>query len=283
MLMEWKPKAGGHNLGDFIPSLFEQVFTPESWQAINEDRSRSYFLIGSVVAEYHLRRSLDQGRKPVFFGCGYRGEPLPSSAVSEASFIGSRGAKTQAALRRHGIKVPVIGDPGCLLPIVFPRGGGSHASILIPHVNDAAHYSPSDHGCDLQRSPLVADRRELRDLIRTISEARFVLTGSLHAAIIACAYGVPFGFFRADYLDCPPKWADWASSISLSDSDVVFHHHASAAEAWYWGVHRKIKRTRLRPLLGAARQIGQVRSSIAVRATLYDLQTVTRRFARRAS
>jgi hypothetical protein len=283
MLMEWQPKAGGHNLGDFVPSLFEHVFTPESWKAINEDRSRSYFLIGSVIAKDHLERSLNRGVKPVFFGCGYRGKPLPPYLLSEASFVGSRGAHTRAALRRHKIEVPVIGDPGCLLPIIVPRGRRGRASLLVPHINDADHYSPSDHGCDLLRSPLVADQRELRDLIRTISEARFVLTGSLHAAIIACAYGVPFGFFRADYLDCPPKWVDWASSISLSDSDVVFHHHASAAEAWYQGVHRKITRTRLHPLLRAARQIGRVRSSIAVRATLYDLKTATRRFVRRAS
>jgi hypothetical protein len=52
-------------------------------------------------------------------------------------------------------------------------------------------------------------------MLDKIASASFVLTGALHAAIIACAYGRPFAFWDNGHVDIPFKWWDFASSVNI--------------------------------------------------------------------
>jgi hypothetical protein len=44
---------------------------------------------------------------------------------------------------------------------------------------------------------------------------KFVLTGSLHGAILAQAYGVPWAAYDDGYVDVPEKWYDWADYLRI--------------------------------------------------------------------
>jgi hypothetical protein len=61
-------------------------------------------------------------------------------------------------------------------------------------------------------APGVAD---LERWIDAIVSARFVLTASLHGAIVAVAYGRPFAFWDPGVVDLPFKWEDFAASVGV--------------------------------------------------------------------
>jgi hypothetical protein len=71
--------------------------------------------------------------------------------------------------------------------------------------------------------------RQLWELVDLIAGASFVLTGSLHAAILAQVYGVPWAVFDDGYIDFPPKWEDWCAYLGIRPSYVK-----SLAEGRQW-------------------------------------------------
>jgi hypothetical protein len=91
-------------------------------------------------------------------------------------------------------------------------------TICIPHIHEP---KPHDEllrlsGAELILSPEIdASEDALRDLLDKIASAEFVLTGSLHGAIIACAYKRPFAFWDSGHVDVPFKWEDFARSVNI--------------------------------------------------------------------
>jgi len=101
-----------------------------------------------------------------------------------------RGPRTRDQLRRLGIECPeVYGDPGCLLPILFPRPAGGaprYALGVIPHHRDhelVTMRDPAVRILDILASP-EAFLADLWDCERVVSS-------SLHGIIFAEAYGIP--------------------------------------------------------------------------------------------
>ena len=135
---------------------------------------------------------------------------------------------------RLGAGVP-IGDTALLLPLIHapPARPTFPQAILVPHF----HESRTDEalraasGVDavlrpnLRNSPLA-----VIDFIDAVSRASFVLAGSLHAAITAAAYGVPFAFWDNGAVNLPFKWRDFAASIEIP---CVFHPTLAGARAWF--------------------------------------------------
>ena len=65
------------------------------------------------------------------------------------------------------------------------------------------------------RPSIEASETALRTILDEIAAADFVLTGSLHGAIVACAYGRPFAFWNSGHIDVPFKWHDFAASVGI--------------------------------------------------------------------
>jgi pyruvyltransferase len=101
-----------------------------------------------------------------------------------------RGPITATHLRRAGIPTPPIyGDPLFFLPLLFETHRFFEANILIPHMNDKgleararSQYS-NLHIIDIRQDPIKT--------LDAISSANFVVTSSLHVAIVCDVYGVP--------------------------------------------------------------------------------------------
>lgn len=226
MLHEWKLKGKHRNLGDTLSPLLatqEQIKHP----------TNLYFVIGSVIHNRVIEETIYQGLKPVFINCGWRGDPLDPQLLSLCEFEGARGPNTQRELARHGIHVEVTGDPAYKLPYLIPKAQPNNLRIAVPHIQDPFRnrYLRKMLEVDSIVQAHIRDDEHLLNTIKLISGASFVFAGAMHAAIIAHAYGVPFGLMDNGYVNIPPKWEDWLNSVGVQD--ISFYATSSDGKEWW--------------------------------------------------
>lgn len=106
-----------------------------------------------------------------------------------------RGPRTAARLRGLGVECPeVYGDPGCLLPRLFPRPADARPRFalgVIPHHRDRELVTLSDPAVriiDIMDSPEA--------FVTALWACERIVSSSLHGIIFAEAYGIP-----ADWLE----------------------------------------------------------------------------------
>lgn len=260
----WRKGQGAQNIGDFLSEfLFIHLSrkSPSDWFAGAPAGEHDVIhLLGSVIADAPIARALEHaraggGRPVAFWGCGKRDEqPVAPGLLARCDILGARGPLTRDAL---GLPPETpLGDPGLLLPLLHePHSvpGLAGAAICVPHFfekrPDAELLDLT--GADRVVRPNIAPRvAELTRLIDAIAGAGFVLAGALHAAVVACAYGVPFAFFDSGYVNLPFKWQDFAGSVGIpcrfvgTVADGVACHEAVLRPA--------LRRPRLAPLLEVA-------------------------------
>ncbi|WP_324740402.1 polysaccharide pyruvyl transferase family protein [Tsuneonella sp. CC-YZS046] len=220
--------ADRQNFGDYLPELFAKYLL--SYPRVQADL---YYFVGSVIEESWIKRALRQATGfPAgvisFWGCGMRNEtPLSPTARALCRFHGVRGPVTRDLL---GLPADtVLGDPGLLVPLIYPKPNiptqpGADLrdgnTICIPHISDESDDTQllALSGCGrVVRPEIEASEAGLAGIISEIAQADFVLSNSLHGAIIACAYDVPFAFWDSGHIDCPLKWRDFSQSIGIPD------------------------------------------------------------------
>jgi hypothetical protein len=86
------------------------------------------------------------------------------------------------------------------------------------------------------------------DAIGRLAGARFVLTGSLHGAILAQAFGVPWACYDDGYLDAPAKWTDWGAYLGIEIERVAT---LEQAERWWERIGQHGRVRNLQPLIDA--------------------------------
>jgi hypothetical protein len=209
------------NFGDYLPELLAKEFMLHP--RVDAD---IYRLIGSVIESSWILRDLRhtigiRSGHVVFWCCGMRQDmPLEPKVQELCSFFGTRGPLTRDLLGLP--KDTVMGDPGLLAPlfhqpVLQPDIAGR--TICIPHIHDT---KPDEEllrisGADLVIRPsIAATEAALRDILNKIANAKFVLSGSLHGAIIACAYGRPFAYWGNGHVDIVFKWQDFAESVNIT-------------------------------------------------------------------
>jgi len=231
MIHEWKLNGVTRNFGDAIYELFLDTQVQREWE---EDTKKLHYPVGSVIANEHISAALEAGLYPVFHACGWRGTELNPELIKFCEFDGVRGPHTQAELAKHGIDTKVVKDPGYLLPEIVPHGQPNGLAIAVRHITDRQERTANsihELGVDAIFSPVVDDKTDMIEFIQKLSGARFILTGSLHAAILADAYGIPFALYGGERVDCPAKWADWLASIDVED--VEFVDNIKDGREWY--------------------------------------------------
>lgn len=269
-----------HNLGDaLVPRLLRALgfrCVPRSAaDAAVLNPGRCLLVIGSLLTSADLRRIAG----PIdVWGCGWKGREAFEGFEGDLTFHAVRGPLTAAGLC-PGVDV-ALGDPALLLPHLCPRPRRPHGrTLLLPHLDRVespmARRWAAAAGCDEVRSPYVhaAFERDtlrrvppgmvLRDLRRwlrlrragvhslwdtvdRIAGASFVLTGSLHGAILAQAYGVPWAAYTDGCVDSPSKWRDWGAYLGVP---ISFGRSLDEGRDW-WHTHGQAARIRdLAPLV----------------------------------
>jgi hypothetical protein len=242
----WLESTVVKNLGDYIAVL---VLDALGYTCVSQDHTRPglvnpgrYLLtIGSVV----WNRTFERFPEPIdVWGSGWRGTPLTPESMQRITFHAVRGPRTVAGLELSA-DTP-LGDPALLLPGLRQRSIERHGrTLVIPHFYRIDQMLARQRcrltGCDeflsvrIIGTPVTGRRISPRHLpgmiaswirlgipvhtawqaIHRIAGADFVLTGSLHGAILAQAYGVPWAAYDDGYIDVPEKWYDWADYLGI--------------------------------------------------------------------
>ena len=146
-----------------------------------------------------------------------------------------------------------MGDPALLLPELFPlfRRPGEEV-IYVPHFNARNHLRLgvlAEAGAS-RMVDIAVTREEFWPRVQTIVDAAFVLTGSLHAAILAQAYGTPWALClpAGATQDKPVKWQDWFAWLDLEPA--ICRNHGEG-QRWWKASGSKARSRDLQPLLEA--------------------------------
>lgn len=275
----WRHRQVIGNLGDtLVPPIlralgYALLYPPDPRLPLLNP-GRCLLSIGSLLTPENLR-----GLRPPLdvWGTGWKGSPLPPELYAGLQFWAVRGPLTAAGL---GLPPDIpLGDPALLLPHLCLRSVARHGKTVVVthfHRNRALPIAQRrrQSGCQKMLSTMVLQpqgfsnpgwSRQLLGLVRTwlkwgvqphtvwfavecIAGAGFVLTGSLHGAILAQAYGVPWAAYDDGYVDAPEKWHDWAAYLGI---EINFAPTLDAGRRWWEQTGRYGRIRSLRPLLKA--------------------------------
>jgi succinoglycan biosynthesis protein ExoV len=150
------------------------------------------------------------------FSSGFGYDALSNWSGKKIVFWCVRGRLSAAALGLS--ETTAITDGAYLSPFVqtLPqaRSDNPGGTVVIPHV-DSVRLGGWGRACADAGFTLLDPRGRPQDVIAAISGAALVLTESLHGAILADAYGVPWVPFGSSKNFSTVKWADWLSSLEV--------------------------------------------------------------------
>jgi succinoglycan biosynthesis protein ExoV len=197
----------GNNFGDSLNGWFWDRFCP-GWR-----EARDGSLLVGVGTLIHNR--LPAGRPKLIMGSGAGYGPAPSGALlEECEFRCVRGPRSAAVL---GLP-PEAGvvDPAVLVADLpeFANIPVSGRPIFVPH-HDTHFFAPLERIAEKAGVDLVRPNQDARDVIRRIAAAPLVLAESMHAAIIADAFGRPWHNLVISPVISEWKWLDWAESLAI--------------------------------------------------------------------
>ena len=233
----WRSDRVIINLGDYITEILVRHMGYEPDYASNiEHGSQSHrqclWGVGSLLDRQWVERSRCNIH---VWGCGYSGDASFNSAhLAKCEIHAVRGPLTKRILKIDR-RIPV-GDPALLLPEFWPisRGGEPGEVIYVPHFNgkDAIDRQYLDRIGASRMVNIACQRSEFWSFVREIANARFVMTSSLHGAILSQAYGTPWALCipSGTKLNMPFKWSDWFAYLKIEGSAV---DNIDSAKEWW--------------------------------------------------
>ncbi len=270
----WRQGQESQNFGDFLSKFLWDNFATEALV-----RADVYRLIGSVIDDWIIDDDLESVGKAdcgrvAFWCCGMREDKsLRPESRARCIFCGVRGPLT-----RDILELPLhtaIGDPAFLLPLIHTpkvsrRTKGK--TVCSPHILDPSSDEDlvASTGADLiVRASIANSLNALVETLDDLASAEFVLAGSLHSAVVACAYGVPFCYLDRGHVDIPFKWRDFSASIRVGTFFV--DNIAEGQRIYETAIRPRLNKPLLFPILAAAPF--RVRPDALLRAALNDAKT----------
>lgn len=215
-MVRWNPLGAGgtsrvNNFGDLLgPRIVERLSGVKS----DHVERRSLLSVGSVM----------QFAEPgdVVWGSGVNAKLRLRRSNPDRIFDvrAVRGLLSGLALASDGNAVPdVWGDPALLLPRLFPEttewASAAHkrrAAVVVPNVNDLDAAS-TPH-------PLVSPTGAPWEVIRELLASEIVVGSSLHAIIVAEAYGIPARAVRSQ-TESLVKYVDYYSGTGRHGVEIA--------------------------------------------------------------
>ena len=256
------------NLGDsLVPIILDALGYTCVSRFVENNRvvnpGRCLLVIGSLLTHNDLAAV---GCPVDVWGCGWNGSPLTPSHWEGLKIHAVRGPQSITSLQLPS--QTAVGDPALLIPYLLSMPVVHHGkSLVIPHCFRIRAFSASHRcaqtGCDEVLSPMILTTPWHRTSWKTIvsiiyqrkrfglktltqqkalvriAGAKFVLTGSLHGAILAQAFGVPWAAYNDGYVNAPAKWQDWAAYLGI---DIQLVRTLEEGKLWWqrWGCHGKV-------------------------------------------
>ena len=148
-----------------------------------------------------------------------------------------------------------LGDPGFLLPLLFPMEKNKSLCkiIYMPHhsnrnnINDKLRNLGAEKYIDI-----MFKKEEFWNKLKELISAKFVLTSSLHTAIVAHAYNVPWALclVNGESLNFPDKWRDLFEYLGIYNNFKIVKNYKEGLD-WWKKVGSKAKIPSLTPLINS--------------------------------
>lgn len=172
-----------NNLGDLLGPIVVSGMLGSAGIDRATQPSRRLLAVGSIL---HMGQPGD-----VIWGAGRNGRVADHDHRTDGLDVRAvRGPLTRQWLRDRGVECPaVFGDPALLMPLIRPdlaalAARPRHRATFIRHIDDRLS------GSWLHPRTMSA-RAELERVLRRIVQSRLVVSTSLHAVIVAEAFGIP--------------------------------------------------------------------------------------------
>ncbi len=202
------------NFGDALNHWLWHRLLADVWSDADDDVL--FVGIGTI-----LDKNLPAARIRVVFGTGvgYTSAPPGISPHSARWRIyGVRGPLTARALKLD--KRLAMTDPAILLATLQEFKGLQHRGVIFIPLWKSVRYGGWEAICNTLGIEFVDPCQDSKSVVRRIATAEKVIAESMHAAIIADAFRVPWIPVALSREVSPFKWVDWASSMDVSYSPV---------------------------------------------------------------
>ncbi len=211
-VFHWQSKKG--NFGDDLNLWLWPELMGES---IHLKPDSTLVGVGTVLSSRHLP---DSGNIYVFgSGTGY-GNVSQEIYKNYKNIQGVRGPLSAKILNLESCYV--LADPAILIPDIIPsrtEDNGSKPVIFIPHI-ESLELARWEEICDKCNIELVNATDDSKEVINKIANASLVLAESMHAAIIADAYRVPWVPVWTSRKISKFKWSDWALAVGAKVNPI---------------------------------------------------------------
>lgn len=188
-----------NNFGDMLGPAIIKKLTERHGDAEHREQ-RALLSVGSIL---HFASDGD-----VVWGTGRNGKIADHwHRFSDLDVRAVRGPLTAEFLDRKGISAPdVYGDPGLLIPYLFPEFSNTPKTrelLVVPNLHDVARV-PTD-----LRAHMIFPTDAWESCVRAIASSSFVISSSLHGKVIADALGVPSRLVRSEGETSTFKYDDY--------------------------------------------------------------------------
>lgn len=163
-----------------------------------------------------INHKLPRGVPKVVLGSGVGYGRLPEAdLLAECHFVAVRGPRSAAALGLDPGKGII--DPAVLIADFpdFQNIPKSGRPVFVPH-HASVHRADWAGLCLKAGVEYVSPEGDAREVIRKLAAAPLVIAESMHAVILADAFGTPWHAVSISHLFHKSKWMDWADSLSVS-------------------------------------------------------------------
>jgi len=273
----WYWKNGAHilNLGEQLAPKIVNHFGVECKEISKSQKhydheawgDRCIFLIGSELVGHRF------SKKTVYeeascnnlhvWGMGAGSDlnlknRVPSNVYKKIKIHAVRGPISQRIIRL-GSDLP-MGDPAFLMPEILPIDKNPSDNITyVPHhstlssVNRDVDDILNDIGANKYIN-IIFNKSHFQNVLEKLLSSKFVLTSTLHTAILCISYGVPWAPIQLSGevvggKHHPLKWLDVMKWLNVPDEEFYFVKNYKEGIAWWDTVGSKIKIPDLEPLV----------------------------------
>lgn len=197
------------NFGDLLTPLLLKRFTGLS-STLTSPAEAQLVMIGSILHQ------LPSNYMGVIAGCGsllYRGYIFPSAKI-----LAVRGPLTFDSISYKKGHI-VLGDPGLLADELVPPQDRIYELGVVPHWSDTA--LAQDPRFSIYNPKIIDVTKDPLQVITEIAQCKKIVSSSLHAIILADAFGIPRRIELAPDMISNPyeggtfKWEDYSLSIGM--------------------------------------------------------------------
>lgn len=199
------------NFGDDLNAWIWDELLPgwEKW-----DAESTLVGIGTLLNDERLSQFSKQKLLIIGSGVGYGSIPkLPLPKNWDIRCV--RGPRSASLLGIDSGKAVI--DPAALLPDLkeFQDIQNTQETIFVPHAATSSRFDwkAIQERCSVK---IVLPDQDAKTVVTAIGSAKLVVAESMHAAIIADTFRVPWIGVKISDLFLRDKWLDWAESLQVS-------------------------------------------------------------------